>query len=63
MVFNFISRMIETAMKSTPNATPTKPVEQQEKEINHFKGEIWSKLFDSMVVDSDDDMGDVIDLS
>ncbi len=67
MVFNFIITMMETAMKSTPNASPTKPGPLQEKEVGQFGGEVWLKVFrhveESMVVGSDDDMEDVIDLS
>jgi hypothetical protein len=64
MVFNFIVTIMETAMKSTPNATPTKPGQQQEKEINNFNDEVWSKVFaDSIVPCSDDDMEGVIDFS
>jgi len=40
IVFNFIVTMMETAMKSTPNASPTKPGQLQEKEINHFEDEV-----------------------
>ena len=54
-------------MKSTPSASPTKPGLLQEKEVGQFEDEVWLKIFrhvdDSMVVGSDDDMGDVIDLS
>jgi len=67
MVFNFIITMMETAMKSTPNASPTKPGQLQEKEVSHFESEVWLKVFthveESIVVGSDDDMEDVIDLS
>jgi hypothetical protein len=64
-VFNFIVTMMETAMKSTPNATPTKPGQLQEKEVNHFKDEVWSKVFKESIIvsDDDDDMEDAIDLS
>jgi hypothetical protein len=48
IVFNFIITMMETAMKSTPNATPTKPGQQQEKEINDFEDEVWSKVYEQM---------------
>jgi hypothetical protein len=45
IVFNFIVTMIETAIKSTPNASPTKPDQIQEKEINHFEDEVWLKVY------------------
>lgn len=64
MVFNFIVTMMETAMKSTPNATPTKPGKLREKEINHFEDEVWSKVYAQMdasiVICSDDNMEDAI---
>jgi hypothetical protein len=69
MVFSFIVAMLETAMKSTPSATPTKPSVQQDKEVHNFDDEVWLKVYtlmdESLVVDdtSDDDMDDVIDLS
>ena len=69
MVFSFIVAMLETALKSTPTATPTKPGVLQDKEIHNFHDEVWSKVYilmeESLVVDddSDDDMDDVIDLS
>jgi hypothetical protein len=64
MVFNFIVTMMETAMKSTSNASPTKPGQLREKEINHFEDEVWSKVYAQMdasiVICSDDDMEDAI---
>lgn len=69
MVFSFIVAMLETALKSTPTATPTKPGMQQDKGTHNFDDEVWSKVYklmdESLVVgdDSDDDMNDVIDLS
>jgi len=66
MIFSFIVAMMETAMKSTPNATPTKPSQLRE-EVNHFKDEVWSKVYmildKSVVICSDDDMEDVVDVS
>jgi hypothetical protein len=67
MVFSFIVAMLETALKSTPNASPTKPGVLQDKEIHDFDNEVWSKVYtlmdESLAVDdgSDDDMEDVID--
>ena len=69
MVFSFIVAMLETALKSSPTVTPTKPGVLQDKEIHNFKDEVWSKVYrlmdESIVVgdDNDDDMKDVIDLS
>ena len=69
MVFSFIVAMLETALKSTPTATPTKPGVLRDKEIHNFDDEVWSKVYtlmdESIVVgdDSDDDMNDVVDLS
>jgi hypothetical protein len=68
MVFNSIVAMIETAIKSTPNATPTKPGQLREKEVNHFEDEVWLKVFaqmDASIVRclDDEDMEDAIDIS
>ena len=69
MVFSFIVTMLETALKSTPTATPTKPGVLQDNEIHNFDNEVWSKVYrsmdESLVVgyDSDNDMDDVVDLS
>ena len=68
MVFSFFVAMLETALKSTPTATPTKPGVLQDKEIHNFDDGVWSKVYTSMdeslVIDddSDNDMDDVIDL-
>jgi hypothetical protein len=65
-VFSFIVAMIETAMKSTPNATPTKAGRLREKDVNHYKDEVWSNVYNSneiLALDSDDDMGDAVDVS
>ena len=40
--------MIDTVMKSTPNALPTRPSQQQEKEINHFQEEVLAKVYKQM---------------
>jgi hypothetical protein len=48
IVFSFIVAMMETAIKSTPNALPTKPAQLQEKEIDHFEDEVWSKVYELM---------------
>ena len=67
MVFSFIVAMLETALKSTPTTTPTKPGMLQDKEIRDFDDEVWSKIYISMdksIVPGDDgDMTDVIDMS
>jgi hypothetical protein len=44
-VFNFIVTILEAAMVSTPNATPTKPGKQQEKEIQSYDSEVWQKVY------------------
>lgn len=44
-IFNFIVTILEAAMKSSPTVTPTKAAEQQEKDINNFTGEAWSKVY------------------
>jgi hypothetical protein len=61
MVFSFIVTMMETATRSTPNAGPLR-----EKEVGHFKDEVWSKVYaliEESVVCSDDDMEDAVDVS
>lgn len=69
MVFSFIVAMLETALKSTPTATPTKPGKQQDKEIQDFDHEVLSKvnklLEESLIIsdDSDDDMDNTIERS
>ena len=65
-IFNFIVTILESAMKSSPIVTPTKSAEQQEKEINNFTGEVWSKVYvpylssPRLEVDGDDE--EVMDL-
>ena len=69
MVFSSIVAMLETALKSTPTATPIKPGVLQDKEIHDFDDGVWSKVYTSMneslVIGDDggDDMDDVIELS
>jgi len=48
MVFNFIVSMMETAMKSTPHATPTKPGQKRDKEIYQFEDEVWLKVYEQV---------------
>lgn len=61
--------MLETALKSTPIATPTKTGKQQDEEIKDFKDEVWSKYYklidESLRVgnDSDHDIDNVIEVS
>lgn len=61
--------MLETALKSNPAATPAMPGRQQDKEIQDFDDEVWTKIYkimdeSSMVGDdSDDHMDNIIDLS
>ena len=68
MVFSFIVAMLESALKSTPTATPTKPGKQQDKEIQDFGDEVWSKVYNCLdkslgVSDgSDDDMDNLSEL-
>jgi hypothetical protein len=56
--------MIETAIKSTPNASPTKPAQLQEKEIDHFEDEVWLKVYElmdrSIVTGPVEDSGDIV---
>lgn len=69
MVFSFIVAMLETALKSTPTAIPTKTGKQQDKEIKDFRNELWSKYYklmdESLRVgnDSDHDMDNTIEVS
>ena len=59
MVFSFIVAMLETALKSTPTASPTKPGILQDKEIHNFDDEVWLKIFksvgESLAIGDDDD--------
>ncbi|KAI9764380.1 MAG: hypothetical protein M1840_008518 [Geoglossum simile] len=44
-IFNFIISILETAMKSTPNATPTKPGEKRDREVHDFHDEVWDQVY------------------
>jgi len=44
LIFNFVITMMETAMKRTPNTSPTKPGRQQEKEVDQFEGAVWLRF-------------------
>lgn len=68
MLFNFFVDMLETAMKSTPTVTPTKPGIEQDREIQNFDGEVWAKVYSLMdallvIEDGDENASDVIDMS
>jgi hypothetical protein len=59
MVYSWIIQMMETAMKSTPNASPTKPGPQRQREIDKFDDEVWSKVYkfvDASIMVSDSEM-------
>jgi hypothetical protein len=62
VVFNFIVTMMETITKSTPNTTPTKPGQLQDKEVNQVEDEVWSKVYSlmdaSIAMCLDEDMND-----
>ena len=64
MAFSFIIAMMEAASKSTPNASPTKSLLQQKKEVSEFRDEGRLKTFEELVIEeSDEDMEDVEDFS
>jgi len=44
-IFNFIVTILEATMVSTPSATPTKPGNQWEKEIQSYDSEVWQKVY------------------
>jgi len=44
-IFNFIVTILESAMKSSPNVSPTKDAEKRENEIANYRGEVWSKFY------------------
>ncbi|KAI9777920.1 MAG: hypothetical protein M1839_008455 [Geoglossum umbratile] len=46
-VFNFIVTMFETAVRSTPNVSPTKPGHQRDGEIGSFSSEVWDRAYTS----------------
>jgi hypothetical protein len=46
-VFNFIVTMFETAIRSTPIVSPTKPEQQRDKEIECFSDEVWDRAYKS----------------
>ncbi|RFU34479.1 hypothetical protein B7463_g1890, partial [Scytalidium lignicola] len=59
-IFSSLLTMIGTAMKSTPQASPTKPGQQQEKKINYYRDELWQKIYSLLAVGRiplDDDNG------
>ena len=59
MVYSWIIQMMDTAIKSTPNASPTKPGPQREWEIYNFEDEVWSKVYkfvDDSIMVSDSEM-------
>ena len=66
-VFSFIISMMETAMKSTPTTTPTKPGLQRVREVSNFQDEVWTKIYalidESVCVPDYCNPDDAIDLS
>lgn len=44
-VFNFVVRMLDTAMKSTPTASPTKHSEKCDKQVACFDKEVWGRAY------------------
>lgn len=44
-IFNFIVQMLDTAMKSTPSASPTRPLERRDRQVAHFDREVWGKAY------------------
>lgn len=64
MVFSFIVTMIDTAMKSTPNVTPTKPGPKWDREIHDYDRVVWGKAWadvdESIRVCEEADMEDAL---
>jgi hypothetical protein len=44
-VFNFIVTILESALKSTPTVTPTKPGLQRDNEIAHYEKLVWADAY------------------
>jgi len=44
-VFNFIVTTLESALKSTPTVTPTKPGLQRDNEIAHYEKIVWADAY------------------
>lgn len=44
-IFNSIVRMLDTAMKSTPSASPTKPAEKWDRQLAQFETEVWGRAY------------------
>ena len=44
-IFSFIVSMMETATKSTPTTTPTKPGLQRAREVSDIQDEVWTKIY------------------
>ena len=64
MIFSFVVTMLETAMKSTPTTSPTKPGLQQEQEITNFDENVFQKAYKTFdqslkILDDDDSMDEV----
>lgn len=63
IIFIFIVLMMETAMKSTSTASPTKPGKVQKKEVKQFHKEVWPKVFQHVEENNPaDNRKDIIDL-
>jgi len=45
IVFNFIMSIPETAIRSTPTVSPTKPKSKRDIEIRDFNSEIWGNVY------------------
>lgn len=44
-IYNWVIKMLDTAMKSTPSATPTRAGALQDSEVENFETQVWAKAF------------------
>jgi hypothetical protein len=45
-IYSFIVALLTSAMRSSPTVSPTKPAKQREREIRHYKSDVWLKVYD-----------------
>lgn len=62
-ILNFIVTILETAMRSSPSVSPTKPAAQREEEIQNYDEYVWSKIYMANIpIESDGDDNDLVEL-
>jgi hypothetical protein len=51
LVFNFLLGMFITAAESSPNTSPTKPGQEQDKRIENFDRDVFVEVFEDIGAD------------